>query len=143
MTRYPDFDDLIGGDVPAEERERLRRAHELLVEAGPPPELSPEMESVPWPDENPDAWNVCELGGLDMPGLANVKVRLSEELDIKKPKGGHGATITHQGYNPARVTITLRQTLTGLLPRFGSYMVRRAAAATIEEALDGLERISG
>jgi len=50
MTRYPDFDDLIGGDVPAEERERLRRAHELLVEAGPPPELSPEMESVPWPD---------------------------------------------------------------------------------------------
>ncbi|TML15627.1 MAG: hypothetical protein E6G39_06615 [Actinobacteria bacterium] len=51
MTRYPDFDDLIGGDVPAEERERLRRAHELLVEAGPPPELSPEMESVPWPDD--------------------------------------------------------------------------------------------
>ena len=36
-----------------------------------------------------------------------------------------------------------RQTLAGLLPRFGSYMVRRAAAATIEEALDGLERISG
>ena len=41
------------------------------------------------------------------------------------------------------VTIELRQTLAGLLPRFGSYMVRRAAAATIEEALDGLERISG
>jgi uncharacterized protein YndB with AHSA1/START domain len=42
-----------------------------------------------------------------------------------------------------RVTIELRQTLTGFLPRFGSYMVRRAAVATIEEALDGLERISG
>jgi uncharacterized protein YndB with AHSA1/START domain len=41
------------------------------------------------------------------------------------------------------VTIELRQTLAGLLPRFGSFMVRRAAAATIEEALDGLERISG
>jgi Anti-sigma-K factor rskA len=51
MTRYPDFDDLVGGDVPAEERERLRRAHELLIEAGPPPELSPELESVPWPDD--------------------------------------------------------------------------------------------
>jgi Anti-sigma-K factor rskA len=37
--------------LPAEERERLRRAHELLVEAGPPPELSPEMESVPWPED--------------------------------------------------------------------------------------------
>jgi uncharacterized protein YndB with AHSA1/START domain len=41
-----------------------------------------------------------------------------------------------------RVTIELRQTLTGFLPRFGAFMVRRAAAATIEEALDGLERIS-
>jgi uncharacterized protein YndB with AHSA1/START domain len=41
------------------------------------------------------------------------------------------------------VTIELRQTLTGFLPRFGSFMVRRAAAATVDEALDGLERISG
>jgi uncharacterized protein YndB with AHSA1/START domain len=41
------------------------------------------------------------------------------------------------------VTIELRQTLTGFFPRFGGFMVRRAAAATIEEALDGLERISG
>jgi uncharacterized protein YndB with AHSA1/START domain len=41
------------------------------------------------------------------------------------------------------VTIELQQTLAGLLPRFGAYMVRRAAAATIDEALDGLERISG
>jgi hypothetical protein len=51
MTRRPDFDDLVGLDVPAEERERLRRTHELLIEAGPPPELSPEMDSVPWPDD--------------------------------------------------------------------------------------------
>jgi uncharacterized protein YndB with AHSA1/START domain len=42
-----------------------------------------------------------------------------------------------------RVTIELRQKLTGFLPRFGSFMVRRAAVATVEEALDGLERISG
>jgi len=41
------------------------------------------------------------------------------------------------------VTIELRQTLTGFFPRFGGFMVRRAAAATIDEALDGLERISG
>jgi uncharacterized protein YndB with AHSA1/START domain len=41
------------------------------------------------------------------------------------------------------VTIELRQVLTGFFPRFGGFMVRRAAAATIDEALDGLERISG
>ena len=51
MNRGPDFDDLVGSDVSEEERERLRAAHELLVQAGPPPELSPEMESVPWPDD--------------------------------------------------------------------------------------------
>ena len=41
------------------------------------------------------------------------------------------------------VTIELRQTLTGFFPRFGGHMVRRAAATTLEEALDGLERIGG
>jgi hypothetical protein len=51
MTRRPDFDELVGHEVPAEERDRLQRAHELLVEAGPPPELSPELENVPWPED--------------------------------------------------------------------------------------------
>jgi uncharacterized protein YndB with AHSA1/START domain len=39
------------------------------------------------------------------------------------------------------VTIELRQSLTGFFPRFGGFLVRRAASATLEEALDGLERI--
>jgi uncharacterized protein YndB with AHSA1/START domain len=41
------------------------------------------------------------------------------------------------------VTLELHQSLNGFFPRFGGFMVRRAAAATLEEALDGLERISG
>jgi hypothetical protein len=51
MRRVPDFDELIGNDVPADERARLQRAHDLLVQAGPPPELSPELDSVPWPED--------------------------------------------------------------------------------------------
>jgi hypothetical protein len=47
----PDFDELVGTDVPADERERLRRVHDLLVQADPPPELSPGLESVPWPED--------------------------------------------------------------------------------------------
>ena len=46
MTRPPDFDELVGAEVPAQERERLRRAHELLMQAGPPPELSPKSSTV-------------------------------------------------------------------------------------------------
>ena len=52
MTRWPDFDDLVGEDVPPEERARLSRTHKLLLEAGTPPELSPEMDAVPWPDDS-------------------------------------------------------------------------------------------
>ena len=43
----PDFRELVGEDVPGEERKRLRRVHEMLVAAGPPPELSPALERAP------------------------------------------------------------------------------------------------
>jgi hypothetical protein len=49
--RPPDFDDVAGEDVPLDERERLRGVHDLLVAAGPPAELGPELEAVPWPEE--------------------------------------------------------------------------------------------
>jgi hypothetical protein len=49
--RPPDFDDVVGEEIPLGERERLRGAHDLLVAAGPPPELSPELEAVAWPEE--------------------------------------------------------------------------------------------
>ena len=49
--RSPDFEDIVGSDLPAAERERLRSVHELLLRASPPPELSPELDAVPWPDE--------------------------------------------------------------------------------------------
>jgi uncharacterized protein YndB with AHSA1/START domain len=42
-----------------------------------------------------------------------------------------------------QVTIELRQTLNGFLARIGSFMVRRAAVATVDEALANLERIVG
>jgi Anti-sigma-K factor rskA len=47
MSSGPDFRDLVGEDVPAEERERLRHVHEALVAAGPPPDLSPALASPP------------------------------------------------------------------------------------------------
>ena len=44
-----DFDELIDADVAGEERERLRGVHEMLVEAGPPPELPASLQNVPPP----------------------------------------------------------------------------------------------
>jgi hypothetical protein len=50
MTRPPDFDELVGNDLSPDERARLLRVHNLLIAAGPPPELSPELETPPAPE---------------------------------------------------------------------------------------------
>lgn len=47
MTRGPSFDDLVGAETTGAERQRLRNAHELLLRAGPPDELPPELRKPP------------------------------------------------------------------------------------------------
>jgi uncharacterized protein YndB with AHSA1/START domain len=72
---------------------------------------------------------------------AETEVRLAPVAAAPgEPFGAAGEPVA--GGAATEVTIELRQTLTGFFPRFGGFMVRRAAAATLEEALDGLERIS-
>jgi hypothetical protein len=43
----PDFRELVGDDLPGEERARLQRVHDQLVAAGPPPELPPALQDPP------------------------------------------------------------------------------------------------
>jgi hypothetical protein len=45
--RGPDFDELVGADVQGEERKRLRRAHDLLVAAGPAAPLPRSLAAPP------------------------------------------------------------------------------------------------
>jgi hypothetical protein len=42
----PDFFELVGDEGSKEELERLRRTHDMLIAAGPPPELSPRLAEV-------------------------------------------------------------------------------------------------
>jgi hypothetical protein len=51
MSDAPDFRELVGEDVPPEEAERLRRVHDLLVTAGPPPELPPHLQEPVEPEK--------------------------------------------------------------------------------------------
>lgn len=67
---------------------------------------------------------------------SEVEVRLIEVADEVGGTMPAAAATTE-------VTIEVRQTLNGFMGRFGGYMVRKAATKTIDEALDGLERISG
>jgi hypothetical protein len=43
MTGTPDFRELVGEDLTPEERDRLEHVHDLLIAAGPPPELPPAL----------------------------------------------------------------------------------------------------
>jgi hypothetical protein len=54
----PDFRELVGEEGSPEELERLRRTHDLLVAAGPPPELSPDLVGPP---ETPSSAEVSLL----------------------------------------------------------------------------------
>lgn len=42
-----DFDEIVGTEPMDGERDRLRQVHELLVHAGPPPELPPKLQAGP------------------------------------------------------------------------------------------------
>jgi uncharacterized protein YndB with AHSA1/START domain len=66
--------------------------------------------------------------------FANVLRSAATEVRLTPLAGAEAAT---------EVTIELQQSLQGVFARFGGVMVLRAAAQTIEGALDGLERISG
>ena len=54
MTDRPDFRELVGEDLPREEEEELRRVHDLLVAAGPPPELPPHLQEPVEPERPRD-----------------------------------------------------------------------------------------
>jgi len=97
--------------------------------------------------------------------LTELRLQPAGGREPSAPAGGAAAeaeperaasTSAPAGTSPApagtTVTIELQQELTrwrsnalvtGLAPRMGAYMVRRAALSTIEQALDGLARISG
>jgi len=47
VSREPPLDDLIGGGTTGAERQQLQNVHEQLLAAGPPPELTPKLESGP------------------------------------------------------------------------------------------------
>jgi hypothetical protein len=51
MSDRPNFDEVAGGDdLSPEEAARLQRVHDLLIEAGPPPELPPHLLQEPDPE---------------------------------------------------------------------------------------------
>jgi len=64
--------------------------------------------SLPWVGDSTLLWDTLILGGEVWPGLPTVSVEVSRKVDVQKTKGDDGATLADQGYEPAKVKISLR-----------------------------------
>jgi len=64
------------------------------------------VSSVLNPIENPDAYEVVTIAGVDSPGLAQVQsINRSYQWDVKVGKGAFGSTTTFTGRVPAEFSV--------------------------------------
>lgn len=105
MTREPNFEDLVGEDLPAEEEARLRRAHELLLAAGPIPELPPSLEEPTIGEQRrPQDENVYQLLPRRRVGAA---LALAAAIALVAFVGGYIVGFRHEGFT-AQYSVPMR-----------------------------------
>ncbi|HWE80083.1 MAG TPA: hypothetical protein VG265_00400 [Gaiellaceae bacterium] len=82
-----DFDDLVGGEVSGEEREELRRVHELLLSATPPPSLDP---LPPTPSHSRRSWipRSWAHGAVGLAAVASIAIAIGLAIGSALGHGG-------------------------------------------------------
>ena len=83
----PNFDELVGGELPPEERDRLRRVHDLLVAAGPPPDMPQLLASPPvsaLPVRRAVAVLIAAARALAMFGAGWLLRGSTDEFDVRR-----------------------------------------------------------
>jgi Anti-sigma-K factor rskA, C-terminal len=100
----PDFEELVGTDLEPEERERMLRAHRMLVAAGAPPELPDSLA-----DPQPPQAEVIPLGVANRRRVAVVAV-LAAAFAVLAFGAGY-LTASHKGGRSTTVaTVMMRGT---------------------------------
>lgn len=97
MTGPPNFRDLFGDELPSEERERLERVHDLLVEAGPPPELPPSLAEAPRSGAQPPSWLPRRRLG--------AALSLAAAIALVAFLGGYVAGLNKNDFDPTREVV--------------------------------------
>jgi hypothetical protein len=98
-------------------------------------------------NSNLSAWDIVFIGGKQLPGTCKVSGKRGRRIDIKQAKGTHYATLTFNGYDPARISIAISiwtqaqyDVLDGLMsmleapPHF--YVDKSVAGGKVFQALD-------
>jgi hypothetical protein len=110
------FEDLVGGDdLLPEEEARLRRVHELLVQAGPPPDLPPSLEH---PSSAPEDADVIRLPLPRRAAVAAIAAAAAVAAGF-----GIGYAVGHSKTKPAQFTAERVVTMHGRTP--GRFAVLR------------------
>ncbi|TML17306.1 MAG: hypothetical protein E6G31_01075 [Actinobacteria bacterium] len=117
MSDAPEFRDLVGEDLPPDERARLERVHEMLIEAGPPPELPPELEEPP---DGRGAVRELEPTGLPRRRVG-AALALAAAIALIAFLGGYlvGYKHTSNSFESVR-TVALRNSQAQAVVRFGA-----------------------
>lgn len=116
MSDTPKFQDLVGEGLPPTEHERLERVHEMLIAAGPPPELPPELEEVP-----DGRGNVRELEPTGLPRRRiGAALALAAAIALLAFVGGYLAGYKHTSKTFESVqTVALTNSKAQAVVRFG------------------------
>jgi len=90
---------------------------------------------------NVSPWDTVKLGGWTLPGRASVDSTRGRRIDVKKVKGQHYATLTFNGYDPARITINLSIWTQGQLDMLAAIMpvLEAPPAAYADGTFDALD----
>ena len=111
------FDELIGGDdLTPEEEAKLRRVHELLVEAGPPPDLPPALEHPLAP---------LEADVIEYPFFARRRTAAVAIIAIAAALAvfGAGYAFGHSKAKPASLGVARTVSMHGVAGRLGAISV--------------------
>jgi hypothetical protein len=137
VTQPPEFRDLVGTDLPERERARLERVHELLVEAGPPPELPPSLVEAPQSGAQSPSWLPRRRLG--------AALSLAAAIALVAFLGGYVAGLNKNDFDPTR-EVAMRATDAG--PQGASGLIELGTAdeggnSPMVVKVRGLPRLSG
>ena len=76
-----------------------------------------------FPDEGPNEWDNCIIGGRLLPGIVEVNCEPSVNLDTQKGHGKSGAKVIYRGVNPTKVTVQLQMWTSAQMAYFEEVIV--------------------
>jgi hypothetical protein len=98
MTNRPDFQELVGDDLSRDEEARLRRAHDLLLQAGPLPELPPGLAEPSTESARGDAEDGFSVFQLFPRRRAGAALALAAAIAMVAFLGGYVTGFRHNAF---------------------------------------------